>query len=78
MAAKSKSIIGWGELNIALNGLVKAGVILGYRTTRPEAGGSAGIEVTTAAGADQAEVVSRVRDVLPDAFATATVRTREG
>lgn len=78
MATKPKSIVRWGELNIALNGLVKAGTILGYRTARPEAGGSAGIEVTTVQGADQAEVVRRVREVLPEAFSTATVRTREG
>ncbi|TDR94046.1 hypothetical protein [Enterovirga rhinocerotis] len=78
MAAKPKSPSGWGELNIALNGLVKAGTILGYKTARPDADGSVGIEVTTARGADQAEVLRQVRDVLPEAFATAGVRTREG
>jgi hypothetical protein len=79
MAKKSNSgTAGWAELNIALNGLVKGGTILGYRTARPEAGGSAGVEVETAPGADQAEVVRKVREVLPEAFSTATVRTREG
>lgn len=78
MAKKPNSVAGWGELNIALNTLVKAGTILGYKTARPETDGIASVEVTTAAGADQADVVQRVRNVLPEAFATATVRTREG
>jgi hypothetical protein len=75
---KSNGMAGWGELNVALNGLVKAGTILGYKTARPEAAGSATVEVMTAPGADQAEVVRKVREMLPPAFATATVRTREG
>ena len=78
MARKPNGMAGWGELNIALNQLVKAGTILGYKTARPEADGVAGIEVATPKGADQAEVVRGVREVLPEAFANATVRTREG
>lgn len=78
MAAKPKNVAGWGELNIALNRHVKAGTILGYKTARPEDGGSVGIEVSTAKGADQAEVVRQIREALPELFADATVRTREG
>lgn len=78
MAAKAKSNVGWGELNIALNGLVKSKAILGYKTARPEGDGVSSVEVTTAPGTDQAEVIRLVREVLPEAFATATVRTRAG
>lgn len=78
MAAKPKSLAGWGELNVALNGLVKGGAIRGYKTARAESGGSATIEVTTDRGADQADVLRMVREVLPESFSTAIVRTREG
>lgn len=78
MKRKPVSMIGWGELNIALNQLVKACTIIRYKTAGPEGIGPAGVQVTTAIGADQAYVARRVRDVLPDAFSTATVRTREG
>lgn len=76
MAAKPNPATGWGELNLALNGLVKAGVITGYKTNRADKGAEVGIEVSTAAGADQAEVVRRVREALPDRFSGAVVRTR--
>lgn len=75
MAKNSNGVAGWGDLNIALNRLVKGGVILGYKTARPEAGGSVGVEVSTASGADQADVLRQVREALPEAFATASVRT---
>jgi hypothetical protein len=75
MATKPKPKVGWGELNIALNALVKEGVILSYSAA---VGTSAGVsvEVATANGADQAEVVRRVRESLPSAFSEAQVRTR--
>jgi hypothetical protein len=76
MAAKSKGMAGWGDLNVALNGLVREGVIVSYKTSRPEKDTPAGIEVATAKGADQAEVVKRVRQLLTGEFAEATVRTR--
>lgn len=76
MVAKAKTMAGWGDLNVALNGLVKEGVILSYKTSRPEKNTPAGIEVATAAGADQAEVVRRVRELLTGDFSEATVRTR--
>lgn len=76
MTKKQNGMLGWGELNIALNRLVKDGTITGYRTARPEADGAASVEVTTATGADQADVVRRVREALPEAFSTASVRTR--
>lgn len=77
MAAPAKTLPKWGDLNIALNALVREQVIASYKTIRGEAGAPPAIEVATASGADQAEVVSRVRDALPAEFATATVRTRK-
>ena len=74
MSRKPKPPAGWGELNVALNSLVRDGVILSYSTGM--ASGSASIEVSVGSGADQAEVVRRVRGSLPDAFAAANVRTR--
>lgn len=77
MAQKQKAPSGWGNLNIALNGLVKAKVIVSYNTGagKDEA---VSIEAVIDKGADQAEVVQRVRDALPEAFAAAQVRTRIG
>lgn len=77
MAKAKGGMAGWGELNIALNQLVKAGTITGYKTARPEGDGPVGVEVMTAPGADQADVVRLVRETLPEAFASAVVRTRE-
>ena len=74
MSRKPKPPAGWGELNIALNALVREGVILSYSTGM--AGGSSSIEVAIDGGADQADVVKRVRGALPTAFAEAQVRTR--
>jgi hypothetical protein len=75
MAAKPKRPVGWGELNVALNSLVTEGIIVGYSTAAGERATS--IEVATATGADQAEVVRRVREALPTAFAEAQVRTKK-
>lgn len=74
----SKTMTTWGDLNIALNGLVKGGVIVSYKTSRADKGGEAAIEVSTAKGADQAEVVRQVRELLNGAFAAAVVRTKAG
>jgi len=75
MASKLKRpVVGWGELNIALNALVKQGIIMSYSTAAVKSATS--IEVTTATGADQAEVVRQVRGALPSAFSEARVRTR--
>ena len=71
---KPKRPVGWGELNLALNGLVKEGIIVGYSTGADK--GATSIEVATDSGADQAEVVRRVRETLPCAFSEAQVRTR--
>ena len=77
MAATAKEMTSWGDLNIALNGLVREGVIVSYKTSRADkSGGEAAIEVSTAQGADQAEVVGKVRGILNGAFADASVRTR--
>ncbi|MGA0593711.1 hypothetical protein [Enterovirga sp. CN4-39] len=74
MSRKPKAPAGWGELNVALNGLVREGVIISYSTGM--AAGSASVEVAIESGADQAEIVKRVRGSLPPAFADANVRTR--
>lgn len=76
MTARPKAMAGWGALNIALNALVREGLIVGYKTSRPEKDTPAGIEVATDKGADQAEVVRRVREILAGDFSDATVRTR--
>ena len=76
MAAKPKRPVGWGELNVALNSLVREGVIVGYSTAAVESGTS--VEVATASGADQADVVRRVREALPTAFAEAQAGLRKG
>lgn len=74
MTTKPKRPVGWGELNVALNALVKERIIISYNTGADKGGIS--IEVTTASGADQAEVVRRVRETLPSAFSEAQVRTK--
>ena len=75
MSRNAKPRVGWGELNIALNSLVKEGVISRYSTGASGSGTS--VEVSIESGADQAEVVKRVRAALPTEFADAQVRTRE-
>lgn len=74
MARQSKAPAGWGELNVALNGLVKKAVIVGYKTGSTD--GATSVEVSIERGADQADVVRQVREALPQAFSDATVRTR--
>ena len=74
MSRKPKPPAGWGELNIALNGLVREGVIQSYKTGM--SGETTSVEVEIESGADQAEVVRRVRGSLPQSFAEAQVRTR--
>jgi hypothetical protein len=75
MASKPKRpVVGWGELNVALNALVKKGIIVSYSTAAVKSATT--IEVTTSSGADQAEVVRQVREALPNAFSDAQVRTR--
>ena len=74
MSRKPKPPAGWGELNVALNSLVREGVIQSYRTGM--SGETTSVEVEIESGADQAEVVRRVRGSLPDTFSEAQVRTR--
>ena len=73
MAVKGKP--SWGELNVALNVLVKEGVVLTYSASAGN-NGSLLVEVTIDKGADQADVVRRVREALPATFSEAQVRTR--
>ena len=77
MNRKPKPPSSRGELNVALNALVKDGSILRYDV---QTGGkdAATIEVAIDSGADQVEVVRRVREALPDAFSAAQVRTVAG
>lgn len=76
MASNPKAMASWGDLNIALNTLVKEGLIAGYKTSRADKNAEVSIEVSTPSGADQAEVVRRVRELLTGQFADAKVRTR--
>ena len=68
----------WGDLNAALNALVKEGLIVSYSTAKSARSDVPAIEVTIGSGADQAEVVRRVRGSLPAALSEAQVRTRVG
>lgn len=72
-----KPVVRWGDLNVALNALVREGVISSYKSNRAEKSEEPSIEVAIPNGADQAEVVGRVRSALPPAFEGATVRTRK-
>ena len=78
MNDKSRSSFNWGDLNVALNGLRKAGVIAGYKTGTSVRTGGLTIDVGVEPGADQADVVRRVREALPADVADAEVRTRAG
>jgi hypothetical protein len=66
----------WGDLNKALNGLVRSGVIAGYTTGKVGKGEIPPVEVSVTPGADQAEVVRQVRAALPEALAETQIRTR--
>jgi hypothetical protein len=72
-----KSEIGWGDLNKAMNQLVRAKVIRSFSTQRSGKDGPLTLlEVTVDLGADQAEVVRQVRDALPNALSGLQIRTR--
>jgi hypothetical protein len=73
MERKPKPPSARGELNLALNALTKERLILSYGVAQT---GSTTIEVAIDKGADQAEVLRRVREALPTSFADAQVRTR--
>lgn len=73
MAQQSKPLSSRGELNVALNGLIKTKAILSYSVA--QAKGTA-IEVAIDKGADQAEVLRLVREALPASFSEAQVRTK--
>ena len=76
MSEKPHAPFNWGDLNVALNSLRKAGVIADYKTGTAPRSGALTIEVAVESGADQAEVVRQVRESLPDSVADAEVRTR--
>lgn len=73
MERKPRPPSGRGELNVALNVLMKEKLILSYDVAQTS--GTA-IEVGIDKGADQADVLRRVREALPASFADAQVRTR--
>ena len=60
--------------NCQFSALIKEGIIVSYSTGAGK--GATSIDVATDSGADQAEVVRRVREALPSAFSEAQVRTR--
>ena len=67
----------WGDLNVAMNSLVREGVILSYTTGEKLRGVLTALNVGVDTGADEAEVLRRVRGALPGAFAQMKVRTQE-
>jgi hypothetical protein len=73
MERKPKPPSARGELNVALNALTKERLIRSYSVAQT---GTTGIEVLIDKGADQAEVLRRVREALPPSFVDAQVRTR--
>ena len=73
---KPKPASGWGELNVALNRLVKTGVIQSYSTGARGKEARVTVEVMIDTGADQAEVVQLVREALPEDYREAQVRTK--
>ena len=73
MERKQKPPSARGALNMALNALTKERLILSYIVAQT---GTTAIEVAIDKGADQADVLRRVRDALPASFAEAQVRTR--
>lgn len=75
MERKSKPLSARGELNVALNALTKEQLILSYSVAQ---GDTTSIDVAVEKGADQAEVLRRVREALPASFVDAQVRTRIG
>jgi|tagenome__1003787_1003787.scaffolds.fasta_scaffold18878169_1 hypothetical protein len=70
-----KSSLSWGELNAALNALVRDGVILSY-SAAAGTGASPSIEVAICEGEDDKEVVRRVMEMLPSSFSAAQVRAK--
>lgn len=76
LGSAAKSAPSWGDLNRALNALVKEGLILGYSTGKVGANDVASIEAAVSRGADQAEVVRRIRESLPEALSNTKIRTR--
>jgi hypothetical protein len=70
-----KSAVGWGELNAALNALVREGVILSYSASAGT-GAAPSVEVAICEGEDETEVVRRVAEALPRTFSAAQVRTK--
>jgi hypothetical protein len=70
-----KSAVGWGELNSALNILIRDGVILSYSAIAGT-GAAPSIEVSICEREDDTDVVRRVREMLPSSFSAAQVRTK--
>ena len=70
-----KSSVRWGELNAALNALVRDGVILSY-SAAAGTGAAPSVEVSIFDGEDDTEVVRRVTEMLPSSFSAAQVRTK--
>jgi hypothetical protein len=56
----------WGDINAALNGLVREGVITGFKTNRGDKSHQAGLHVDVVSGADGdvEGVRTRILDVL--------------
>ena len=61
----------WGDVNLALNHLVRGGVIEGFRTNREAKNADPEIVLTISADMKEASALHAVRNVLTGAFADA-------
>lgn len=78
VSATSKPMRNWGDLNIALNSLVREGRIGGFKTNREEKDARPRILVTVASDADADEAVRSVRSLLSGIFCNAEVTAVAG
>ena len=79
MAARAKTGISWGDLNAALNGLVKTRVILGYSTGMERNSDAPSIEVEIEPGAGEGRLEIEIEECsfrLSDAPRTASSQAR--
>lgn len=69
--SNGKPMRSWGDLNAALNGLVREGVIEGFRTNRDVRDAVHAIVLVLASGMDAPAALSAAQSVLTGVFADA-------
>lgn len=72
-----KPMQSWGDLNVALNRLVREGVIESFRTNRADDRADPAVDVVASARCPD-EVRGAVKAVLTGVFAEATIRVLVG